>query len=325
VSDLAQEIASGDRRALSQGITIVESTRSDDRGRALALLTALLPRAGGAIRVGVSGAPGAGKSTLIEALGVMLADAGTRVGVLAVDPSSARSGGSILGDRTRMEELSRHDSAFIRPSPSGGTLGGVARRTREAMILIEAWGAEVILVETVGVGQSEITVAGMVDQFLLLITPGGGDELQGIKRGVMELADVIAVNKADGELAGPAERSRAEYASAMRLMRPRHTGLPTPVLTCSALERTGLEVLWSTLLERHAVLESDGRLAELRARQAQEWLWSEIREGLVEAIAADPETARLANRREAQIRAGDAFPPAAAREIVDALIRKDER
>ncbi len=319
MSDLAGAIRTGDRRALSRGITLVESTRPVDRPDAEALLDDLLPGTGGAVRVGISGAPGAGKSTLIEALGGMLVADGARVGVLAVDPSSTRSGGSILGDRTRMEALSRNPAAYIRPTPSGGTLGGVARRTREAMLLIEAWGAEVVLIETVGVGQSEVGVAHMVDQFVLLVSPGGGDELQGIKRGVMELADVIAVNKADGDLAAAADRARGEYAAAAHLLRPRHAGLATPVLACSAREGDGLDQLWAAVTERHRALEDDGRLGKLRTAQAQEWFWSEVRDGLLSEIDRDPAAAGLADRLEREVVAGTSLPPAAAREVVSAL------
>jgi LAO/AO transport system kinase len=320
VSELADALIGGDRRALARAITLAESTHEADREAALELVQRALPAAGGALRLGVSGAPGAGKSTMIEAIGVRLADAGARVGVLTVDPTSARSGGSVLGDKTRMEDLSRRDNAFIRPSPSGGTLGGVARRTREAMLLVEAWGADVVMIETVGVGQSEVAVAGMVDQFLLVISPGGGDELQGIKRGVMELADVIVVNKADGELAAAAERSRAEYAAAAHLMRPRHTGLPTPVVAASALEGTGLDELWQAIEQRHRALDADGRLARLRSAQASDWLWSEVREGLLAALDQDPRAAAIAKRREAEVADGRAFPPLVAREIVEALL-----
>ena len=322
MSVLAEAITGGDRRALSRAITLVESTRATDRSAARQLLTEVLPHAGGAVRIGISGAPGVGKSTLIEALGLMLIADGRRLAVLAVDPSSARSGGSILGDRTRMEELSREERAFIRPSPSGGALGGVARRTREAALLAEAWGAEVILIETVGVGQSEIAVAGMTDQFVLLTSPGGGDELQGIKRGVMELADLIVVNKADGELAAAADRALMEYTGAAHLMRPRHSNLPTAVLSCSAVEKAGLSELWSTLADRHATLASDGRLARLREDQALEWFWAEIRDGLLEEVDRDEDAAELAKRREIEIAAGTAFPPIAADEVVAAVLKR---
>src|SRR5713101_4330951 len=221
MSELARAVIDGDRRALARAITLVESTRPDHRAEAETLLAEVLPTAGGAIRVGVSGAPGAGKSTLIEALGLYLVGLGHRVAVLAVDPSSTRSGGSILGDKTRMEQLTRSPDAFVRPSPTGGTLGGVARRTREAMLLCEAAGFDVVLVETVGVGQSEVKVAAMVDLFMVLVAPGGGDELQGLKRGIMELADLVVVNKADGELEHAAGITASDYASALHLMRPR--------------------------------------------------------------------------------------------------------
>jgi len=320
VTDLATAVIAGDRPALARAITLVESTHDADRDLALALIQRLMPASGGALRVGVSGAPGSGKSTMIEALGVALVDAGRRVGVLTIDPTSARSGGSVLGDKTRMEELSRRDDAYIRPSPSGRTLGGVARRTREAMLVVEAWGADVVLIETVGVGQSEIAVAGMVDQFLLLISPGGGDELQGIKRGVMELADVIVVNKHDGELHAAAEQSRAEYAAAAHLMRPRHEGLSTPVLLASALKRIGLNEVWDAIEGRHGFLAADGRLARLRSAQASDWLWSEVREGLLAEVEADPKASAIAKLREAHVADGTAFPPRVAREIVEAFL-----
>src|SRR3954452_22383423 len=224
MSELARLVIAGDRRALARAITMAESTRADHRAEAEALLAEVLPHVGGSVRVGISGAPGAGKSTFIEALGVHLIERGHRLAVLAVDPSSTRSGGSILGDKTRMEELSRRSEAFIRPSPSGGTLGGVARRTREALLLCEAAGHDVVLVETVGVGQSEVAVAGMLDVFVLLLAPGGGDDLQGVKRGIVELADVVVVNKADGDLAAAAERTAADYANALHFLRSRTEG-----------------------------------------------------------------------------------------------------
>ena len=320
MSDLAAAITDGDRRALARAITLAESTRPDDRERAIAVIEAVLPERREAMRIAVSGPPGAGKSTLIEALGVRLADGGTRLGVLTVDPTSARSGGSVLGDKTRMEELSRRENAFIRPSPSSGALGGVAPRTREAMILVEAWGAEVVLLETVGVGQSEFAAVEMVDQLLVLVNPGGGDELQGVKRGLMEMADVLAVNKADGELSAAAERARSEHAAAAHLMRPRHAGMPTPVLAVSALEATGLDELWAAIVERHRTLEDDGRLAAQRAEQRREWLRSEVRDGLFAAVDADARASALASRAEADAAEGVRFPPRAAREIVEALL-----
>ena len=235
MSELAEQVVDGDRRALARAITLVESTRADHRAEAEALLAEVLPHVGNSVRVGISGAPGAGKSTFIEALGGYLVEQTHRVAVLAVDPSSTRSGGSILGDKTRMEQLTRSPLAFVRPSPTGGTLGGVARRTREALLLCEAAGFDVVLVETVGVGQSEVKVAAMVDLFLVLVAPGGGDELQGLKRGIMELADLVVVNKADGDLAATAAHTAADYAAALHLVRPRIAGWDPRVLTCSAL------------------------------------------------------------------------------------------
>src|SRR3954454_24463100 len=249
MSELAQHVINGDRRALARAITLAESTRSDHRAEAEALLEQVLPHAGGAVRVGISGAPGAGKSTFIEALGTHLVAHDHRVAVLAVDPSSTRSGGSILGDKTRMEQLTRSPDAFVRPSPTGGTLGGVARRTREAMLLCEAAGFDVVLVETVGVGQSEVAVAGMVDLFLLLLAPAAGDELQGVKRGIVELADLVVVNKADGELAAAATRTAADYGNAVHIVRPVGTWTPR-VLLSSALTGAGIEDVWATVDEQ---------------------------------------------------------------------------
>ncbi|MGK2928042.1 MAG: methylmalonyl Co-A mutase-associated GTPase MeaB, partial [Acidimicrobiales bacterium] len=237
---LAEDVLGGERRALGKAITLVESTRRDHRQAAVELLEAVLPHAGGAVRLGVSGAPGVGKSTFIDAFGRHVLDTGTRLAVLAVDPSSGRSGGSILGDKTRMEELARRPEVFIRPSPAGRTLGGVARRTREAMLLCEAAGYDAVFVETVGVGQSETAVADMVDLFCLLVSPAGGDDLQGIKRGVMELAELAVVTKADGELAAAANRAAGDLRHALHLMRPVHTAWTPRVLLASAFEGTGL-------------------------------------------------------------------------------------
>src|SRR3954469_22841568 len=279
MSELAQLVIAGDRRALARAITMAESTRADHRAEAEALLAEVLPHVGGAVRVGISGAPGAGKSTFIEALGTHLIDRNVpggdhRVAVLAVDPSSTRSGGSILGDKTRMEQLTRSRHAFVRPSPTGGTLGGVARRTREAMLLCEAAGFDVVLVETVGVGQSEVKVAAMVDLFLVLVAPGGGDELQGLKRGIMELADLVVVNKADGELAAVAAHTAADYAAALHLVRPRSQAWTPRVLTCSALTGTGIQEVWDAVVEFREAVSTE--LPALRAAQSREWMWSEV-------------------------------------------------
>jgi LAO/AO transport system kinase len=317
VSELATQIVGGDRRALARGITLVESTRADHRAEADGLLTELMPRTGGAVRVGISGAPGSGKSTLIETLGLHLVDAGRRVAVLAVDPSSTRSGGSILGDKTRMGELTRRAEAFVRPSPTGGTLGGVARRTREALLLCEAAGFDVVIVETVGVGQLEVAVEGMVDCFLLLIAPGGGDELQGIKRGIMELADVVVVNKADGELAAVAGATASDYTNALRLIRPKTPPWAPRVVLASALEGRGVDECWAAVEEHHQTLEDAGALAPRRAEQAKAWMWAELSSGLLERLREDPAAAEAAARLEADVVAGTLPPTVAAERVLD--------
>jgi LAO/AO transport system kinase len=313
---LADAIRAGDRRSLARAITLAESTRPDHRAEAVALLDALLPATGGAIRVGISGAPGAGKSTFIEALGLHLVDHGHRLAVLAVDPSSSRSGGSILGDKTRMEMLSRRPEAFIRPSPSGGTLGGVARRTREALLLCEAAGHDVVLVETVGVGQSEIAVAGMVDVFVLLLAPGAGDDLQGVKRGIVELADVVVVNKADGDLAAAAERTAADYANALHFLRPRTVGWEVRVERASALLGEGIDRVWSAVEAHATMLRASGVLSARRAEQAREWMWSEVNDGLLDALAADPAVAAEMETLEDDVAAGTISPAAAAQRLL---------
>jgi LAO/AO transport system kinase len=319
VSELAQQVRAGDRRALARAITLVESTRPDHRAQAGALLDELMPDTGGAIRIGISGTPGAGKSTFIEALGLHLTDYGHQVAVLAVDPSSTRTGGSILGDKTRMGELTRRESAFVRPSPTSGTLGGVARRTREALLLCEAAGFDVVLVETVGVGQSEVAVAGMVDLFVLVLAPGAGDELQGIKRGVIELADLVVVNKADGDLVSEAKSVAAAYANALRLIRARTIEWEPRVLLVSALEGRGIEELWQVVEEFRAVLASGGGFDHRRAAQAQEWMWDEVSDTLLESVRRDESTAGLAAELEAAVAAGTLSPTAAARQLLDAL------
>jgi LAO/AO transport system kinase len=315
-SSLAEAVRAGDRRSLARAITLAESTRPDHREEAVALLDELLPSTGGAIRVGISGAPGAGKSTFIEALGLHLVDHGHRLAVLAVDPSSRRSGGSILGDKTRMEMLSRRPEAFIRPSPSGGTLGGVARRTREALLLCEAAGHDVVLVETVGVGQSEVAVAGMVDVFVLLLAPGGGDDLQGVKRGIVELADVVVVNKSDGDLAAAAERTAADYANALHFLRPRTEGWEVRVERASALLGEGIDRVWSAIEAHEAMLQASGVLDARRAEQARDWMWSEVNDGLLDALAGDPAVAAEMSALEEDVRAGTVSPTAAAQRIL---------
>jgi GTPase len=318
-AELAAAVRAGDRRALARAITLLESARADHRADAVALLDEILPGTGNAIRVGISGAPGAGKSTFIETLGVHLVDAGHRVAVLAVDPSSVRSGGSILGDKTRMEQLSRRPEAFIRPSPSSGTLGGVARRTREAMLVCEAAGFDVVLVETVGVGQSEVAVAGMVDLFVLLLGPGAGDELQGVKRGIVELADLLVVNKADGDLADLARHTAADYAHALHLVRSRDDGAVERVRTCSARLGEGIDELWTAVEQLVSAARATGALAERRTEQARAWMWSEVTDTMLDELRADPGVnARIASL-EAEVTAGRVSAAAAARRVLAAL------
>jgi LAO/AO transport system kinase len=319
MSELAAGLLDGDRRALARAITLVESTRADHRPDADALLTEVMARTGGAIRVGISGAPGAGKSTLIEALGLQLVDGGHRVAVLAVDPSSTRTGGSILGDKTRMEELVRRPEAFVRPSPTGGTLGGVARRTREAMLCCEAAGFDVVIIETVGVGQSEVAVEAMVDCFLLLIAPASGDELQGIKRGIMELADIVVVNKHDGDLARAAQGTAADYTNALHLVRPKTAAWDAHVVLCSALEHRGVDEVWAAVESHHEALVASGDLAGRRAEQSRAWLWSEVGASLLERLQTDQEASRQAARLEPEVMAGRIPPPVAAARILDAF------
>jgi LAO/AO transport system kinase len=314
---LADAVRTGDRRALARAITLVESTRRDHREDAVALLDELLSSTGRATRVGISGAPGAGKSTFIEALGVHLVDRGHQVAVLAVDPTSTRSGGSILGDKTRMEQLSRRPEAFIRPSPSGGTLGGVARRTREAMLVAEAAGFDVVLIETVGVGQSEVAVAGMVDVFCLLLAPGAGDELQGVKRGIVELADVVVVNKADGQLADIARHTAADYAHALHFVRPRTEGWEPRVLTCSALLGEGIGEVWATVEEYVGAARATGGFERRRAEQAQQWMWAEVTETLLDELWAAPIVRARVGELEAEVAAGRCSPAAAARQLLE--------
>ena len=315
-ADLAASVMKGDRRALARAITLVESTKVRDQTEAEALLTGLLPNTGGAIRIGISGAPGVGKSTFIEAFGTHLTGLGKRVAVFAIDPSSRRSGGSILGDKTRMEKLARDPNAYIRPSPAGTTLGGVARRTRESMLLAEAAGFDVVLVETVGVGQSETAVADMTDLFVLLASPGGGDDLQGIKRGVMELADLLLVTKADGDLLPAATRAASDYQAALHLMRPKHPGLFPKVLRVSSLVGQGIAEAWTEMTAVHAALASGGGLARLRAEQARRWFWSEVQTLVSETILEDTVLARDASGLEAAVSGGGTLPSAAARTLL---------
>ncbi|WP_323137416.1 methylmalonyl Co-A mutase-associated GTPase MeaB [Paraliomyxa miuraensis] len=317
-----EALCAGDRAALGRAITLVESRREADRIDADALVHRLLPYAGQALRVGITGMPGVGKSTLIEALGQRLVAAGQRVAVLAVDPSSARSGGSILGDKTRMTQLARDPRAFIRPSPSGGALGGVARRTRETIVLVEAAGYDVVLVETVGVGQSEVMVANMVDFFLVLTLAGGGDELQGIKRGILELCDLLVVTKADGDNMQAARRARAEYEGALALMPPRSPGWKPRVGICSAVTGEGLDALWQAVQEHRAVLRGSGEWERRRGEQRVHWLWQSIRDGLQEALERDDGVRRRLAELEQAVRNGATSPDVAAAQVLAAFLSR---
>lgn len=316
MESLAVGVADGDRSALARAITLVESRRVDQRQLAINLVARLMPNTGGALRVGVSGMPGVGKSTLIERLGMSLAETGQRVAVLAVDPSSTLSGGSILGDKSRMSRLAQDDRAFIRPSPSASTLGGVARRTRESMLLCEAAGYDVVLVETVGVGQSETMVADMVDFFLLLVLPGAGDELQGMKKGIVEWADGVAVNKADGETERLAEVTAAEYGSALQYLRPRRRSWSPEIVTVSAETGRGVAELWS-LVERHrTALTESGEWDDARRSQRKGWLWTEIEGALTDGFREHPAVAASLPDVEARVDSGEISPAQGARELL---------
>ena len=317
------DILAGDRRALAAAITLIESTREDDRAPAEELLQALLPHAGKAVRLGISGAPGVGKSTFIEAFGTRAIAAGRRLAVLAIDPSSERSGGSILGDKTRMAELARSERSFIRASPTGGTLGGVARRTRDAMIACEAAGFDLVMVETVGVGQSEATVADMVDLTMLLVQPGAGDELQGIKRGVMERADIVVVNKADGALETPAVHAKADFEAALSLHAGEGPWTPC-VIACSSIEGHGLDEIADAVERHRAAMAEAGALEAKRAAQASAWLWREVEVSLMASLRADQRLAPAVEALEAEVTAQTLTPSAAARRIVRRILTRDD-
>jgi LAO/AO transport system kinase len=320
VDALIAALKQGDRRALARAITLVESTRLDHRDEAERLVDALLPQTGGAVRIGISGPPGAGKSTFIERFGLEGIALGRRIAVLAVDPASKRGGGAILGDKTRMTELAKAPAAFIRPSSAGGRGGGVARRSRAAILLCEAAGFDTVLVETVGVGQAETAVAEIVDFFVLILPPAAGDELQGIKRGVVELADLVLINKADGELVAAARRSVADYASALRLIRPPLPEWHVPVRAVSALEGTGIREVWQDVARFRAVLEESGAWSRRRAEQARAALWSEIGDSLLEHFHAAPAVARRLAAVERDVMAGARTPTAAARDLLAAFL-----
>jgi len=317
------------RRVISKTITLIESSLPAHQDLAKIIIEALLPYTGNSVRLGITGVPGVGKSTFIESLGMMLVREKThplkkglqdrkshKVAVLAVDPSSTRSGGSILADKTRMEKLSVHEKAFIRPSPSGGTLGGVARKTRETMLVCEAAGFDVIIVETVGVGQSETTVASMTDFFLVLMLAGAGDELQGIKKGVLELADTVVINKADGDNIEKAKRARKEYENALHFLRAASSVWSPPVLTCSALEMTGIEIIWETVLDHREKLSGTGELAEKRRIQAAEWMWSLVEEGLKERFYNNHDVKNILPKLLKEVEKGETSPTVAASKLL---------
>ncbi len=314
----AAGVLSGDRAKLAQAITLIESRNADHQKLAQEMLVDLLPRTGNSLRIGISGLPGAGKSTFIDAFGTMLTGAGHKVAVLAVDPTSSRTGGSILGDKTRMSRLSVDANAFIRPSPTGGTLGGVARATREAILVCEAAGFDVILVETVGVGQSEITVSEMVDFFLVLMIAGGGDELQGIKKGVLEIADMIAITKADGDNENRAKISAADYQHAMRIVTPASPTWIAPVITVSSMQNKGLDTLWEHI-QNHKLLTQSGEFEGKRRTQMLRWMWAMVEDRLMTTLKSEPAVKTLVPALEKDISAGKLTPALAVERILKAF------
>ena len=314
--ETAQAIRAGDRRVMARAITHLESTRDEDRETGQAVLEALIAESGDAIRVGITGPPGVGKSSLIEALGLFLIEAGKRVAVLAVDPSSPVTGGSILGDKTRMDRLAVCPDAFIRPSPSSGSLGGVANQTREVMLLCEAAGYDVVLIETVGIGQSEVAVSSMVDFFLVMLLPAGGDELQGIKKGVVELADALVVNKADGSMKQIAERTRADYGGALELIRSSGDVWRTRAMVVSALESRGIAEIWEMVLEHHELMQASGQFDERRRAQSRAWMWKLLEDGIDRAFREQPGMHEAIKREEEAVAAQKTSPAAAARTLL---------
>jgi LAO/AO transport system kinase len=319
IKSLANDLGSGHRAALARAITLIESKRSDHQAAARDLVQALLRETGKAIRVGITGSPGVGKSTTIDALGMFLIERGHKVAVLAVDPSSARTGGSILGDKTRMARLSASDDAYIRPSPASGTLGGVAAKTREAMLLCEAAGFDVVLVETVGIGQSETAVCDMTDFFLALMLPGAGDELQGIKKGLVELADMIAVNKADGDNIKRANLAAGEYRSALHILSPRSQHWHPPVVTYSALTGAGIDTIWQNILDHRTAMNASGEFEARRRDQQVKWMWSMFEQLTMARLRADASVRAKVKRIETEVAAGRISPALAAQQIEEML------
>ena len=312
-----EQILQGNRRAIAKAITLLESTRPESFEQGQELLESLLPHSGQALRIGITGVPGVGKSTFIEAIGLFLIEQGHRVAVLAVDPSSQLTGGSIMGDKTRMNELAQHPHAFIRPSPSSGILGGVARKTRETMLICEAAGYDVVIVETVGVGQSETMVASMVDLFLLLMLPNAGDELQGIKKGVLELADLVVVNKSDGEQETLAKTAQSEYRKALHLLPSSKNSWTPQILRCSALEKRGIDKIWDSVKSFREALQSSGEWEKQRRSQTGKWMWSLVEEGLLTNFRNHPNLQKQIPVLEKEVESGNMLPTTAARKLLD--------